>query len=66
VALRGVLPPGARAGLYRELQRRVAEDVPTIYTVYVPRLALVGPRLQGVRVDLNGPFASILDWRLRP
>jgi peptide/nickel transport system substrate-binding protein len=66
VQLRGVLPAGKRAGLYRELQRRVAEDVPTIYTVYVPRLALVGPRLQGVRVDLNGPFASILDWRLRP
>ncbi len=63
VRLRRVLPDRERAGLYRELQRYVAHDVPTLYTVFVPRLELVTPRLTGVRADLNGPIASILDWR---
>ena len=62
--LRTVLPDRERGALYRALQEHIARDVPTLYTVFVPRLALVTPRLTGVRVDLNGPFASIVDWRV--
>lgn len=64
--LRTPLPPEERAGLYREIQRRVAEDAPILYLVYVPRLAVAGPRLPGVRVDFNGPFASVAEWWIPP
>lgn len=57
-----VIPDARRAEIYRELQRRVAEDVPIIYATYSPRLLAIGPRLQGVVVDLNGPFANANEW----
>lgn len=60
--LRRVVEPHRRGELYRELQRHVAEDVPTLYMLYIPRLAALGPRLQDVVIDLNGPFASVADW----
>jgi peptide/nickel transport system substrate-binding protein len=56
--------PGERGELYRELQRRIAEDVPIVYYGASPRLAAIGPRLTGFRPDLNGPFASVSEWRL--
>ena len=52
--------------VYRELQRHIAEDVPMIYTVYVPRLLAVGPRVRGVTADANGPFASVSEWWIPP
>jgi peptide/nickel transport system substrate-binding protein len=60
------LPTEERAAIYDELQRRVAEDVPIIYTINEPRLLIRGPRLQGVAVDLNGPFASVTKWWISP
>jgi peptide/nickel transport system substrate-binding protein len=62
--LRSTLSTGARRTAYRTVQERVARDVPSIYTVYVPRLAVFGPRLTGVSTDLNGPFASVASWRV--
>ncbi len=67
-SLLGALPTAAseaaRDSIYRALQRWVALDVPLVYTDYVPRLLAVGPRLSGVSVDANGPFASISEWRV--
>jgi peptide/nickel transport system substrate-binding protein len=56
--------PDARTRIYHELQRRVAEDVPMLYTIYLPRLFAVGEALQGVEVTDAGPFATVTDWRL--
>lgn len=60
--LRTAVKPEERRALYAGLQRRIAEDVPVVYVVSVPRLAIVGPRLRAVRTDLNGPFASAAEW----
>jgi peptide/nickel transport system substrate-binding protein len=60
--LRQLTDPDRRDDVYTALQRHVAEDVPTLYTLYLPRMAALGPRLEGVRVDLNGPFASVTEW----
>ena len=60
------LPDEERASIYDEIQRRVADDVPIMYTVNEPRLLVLGTRLQGVAVDLNGPFASASDWWIPP
>lgn len=51
-----------RADLYRGLQRAIARDVPTVYTVYVPRALAVGPGISGVRVTPAGPFGSVAEW----
>lgn len=59
------LDPEERRELYREIQQKVAEDVPTVYTLYLPRVVLFGPRLQDVEVDLNGPFATAAQWWIR-
>ncbi len=56
------LPDQERVAIYAEVQRRVVEDVPILYTVNEPRLVIRGPRVQGVTVDLNGPFASVSEW----
>lgn len=60
--LHDVMPDGERATIYDELQRRIAEDVPMIYTYYFPRVLAVGPRIRGVTADANGPFASATRW----
>jgi peptide/nickel transport system substrate-binding protein len=60
--LRDVLPDEERARIYRELQERVTQDVPLLYTVYVPRLLAVGSRLQGVTADRNGPLGNVSEW----
>ncbi|HVR30165.1 MAG TPA: peptide ABC transporter substrate-binding protein [Thermoanaerobaculia bacterium] len=63
VAILGtVIEDGHRRAIYAELQRRVALDVPIVYTIHSPRMLAVGPRLHGVRVDVNGPFASAARW----
>lgn len=64
-ALSEITDTGERADIYRELQRAIARDVPTVYTVYSPRALAVGPRLTGVRVTGAGPFGAIADWRKR-
>lgn len=51
---------------YREVQRLVAQDVPMVFTVYAPRVALSNDRLRGVIMDLNGPFATVTHWWLPP
>jgi ABC-type transport system substrate-binding protein len=51
-----------RREIYRRIQRRVAEDVPILFTVYGPRLAIVGLRLEGVTSSLNGPFGAASSW----
>lgn len=53
-----------RQRIYSDLQRYVAADVPIVYTEYVPRILVVGPRLTGVQTDANGPFATLMDWRI--
>lgn len=60
--LRSTRDDQGRSRLYRELQRRVSEDFPVIYTLYVPRLLAVGPRIRGVEAGRNGPFSSVSEW----
>lgn len=60
--LQSTTEPQRLRDLYEELQRQLVEDVPALYTVYVPRLLAVGARLRGVRADLNGPLASVSEW----
>lgn len=64
--LRAPIAPDERREIYQEIQRRVAEDVPMLFTIYVPRVAIVGPRLRGVTADLNGPFSSVTRWWVPP
>ncbi|NIW35198.1 MAG: hypothetical protein GWN32_01035 [Gemmatimonadetes bacterium] len=64
--LRSSVDPEKRQEIYRRVQRRVAEDVPMIFTVYVPRLEIVGPRLRDVTADLNGPFSTVTEWWIPP
>ncbi len=61
-----VIPDEERRTIYHALQRRVAEDVHMVYTVYSSRVLALGPRLEGVRTDLNGPFASVGQWWIPP
>jgi peptide/nickel transport system substrate-binding protein len=61
-ALSATADPDTQRGLYQALQREVAEDVPMIYTIYLPRLMIVGDRLQGVEVTPAGPFATVTEW----
>lgn len=51
-----------RERIYREIQARIAEDLPMIFIAYVPRLEIVGTQLNGVEADLNGPFVSVANW----
>lgn len=51
---------------YREMQRRAAEDVPIVYVVNDPRVIILGHRLRGVEVDLNGPLVSLTRWWIPP
>ncbi len=51
-----------RETLYRELQERLAEDVPVIYTVYVPRTLVVGTSLRGLEAAPEGPFGTVAEW----
>ncbi|MBX6363008.1 MAG: peptide ABC transporter substrate-binding protein [Gemmatimonadetes bacterium] len=60
--LRTAVRPEQRKALYVALQQRITEDAPVLYVVSAPRLEIVGPRLRGVSVDLNGPFASVTEW----
>lgn len=62
--LRTVLPDSVRGDIYHTLQQRVAQDVPILYLMYVPRLLAVSPRIEGVEVDANGPFSSATRWRM--
>jgi ABC-type transport system substrate-binding protein len=64
--LGGPLSANDRGATIREIHRRVAEDVPMIFTVYVPRLAVSGSRLEGFAADLNGPFSSVTQWWIPP
>ena len=50
------------AALYRELQVRLAEDVPILYVAYAPRVLAVGPRLEGVEPGPGSPFRSVASW----
>lgn len=50
------------AAEYRILQERVALDVPVVYTIRVPHILAVGPRLRGVEVGPAGPLASVASW----
>ena len=54
------------ARIYRQIQQRAAQDVPILYLVNDPRVVILGQRLQGVHVDLNGPLASLLQWWIPP
>ena len=64
-ALGRTTDPDERAALYHGLQREIARDVPTVYTVYIPRALAVGPGVEGVRVTAAGPFGAIRDWVVR-
>jgi ABC-type transport system substrate-binding protein len=64
VALRTALDASARGRIYRQLQGAVAADVPTIYTVYVPRTFAHRRELRGARVGQDGPFSSAGEWYL--
>lgn len=56
---------GTRRELYRALQRAMQDEVPTLYLIYTPRLAAIGPRLENVQFDLNGAFSSVTRWNIR-
>jgi peptide/nickel transport system substrate-binding protein len=62
--LASTIDPEQRRSIYHELQRRIAEDVPSLYTVYPPRLLAVRNELQGVEVNPAGPFATVTQWRI--
>jgi len=51
---------------YRKIQEILRQQVPVVYTVYVPRTLAVGPRLRGVEPALNTPLASVADWWIPP
>lgn len=55
-----------RREIYSDIQSRVAEDIPMLFVINVPRLAIVGSRLQGMEADLNGPFVSAARWWIPP
>lgn len=63
--LRTALDPAARSRIYRALQSAVASDVPTVYTVYVPRTFAHRRELTGVRAGPDGPFSSVVEWSLQ-
>lgn len=63
-ALRSALDSEGRRRIYGALQSAVATDVPTVYTVYVPRTFAHGAVLKGVRVGADGPFSSAREWYL--
>ncbi len=65
-SLMSPLSADERRRTYDAIQRRVADDVPMLFVINVPRLAVVGPRLQGVEADLNGPFAYAWRWWIAP
>jgi peptide/nickel transport system substrate-binding protein len=48
--------------LYRELQFRLADDVPILFVAYAPRVLAVGPRLEGVETGPGAPFRSAASW----
>lgn len=50
------------ATLYRELQVRLAEDVPIVFVAHAPRVIAVGPRLEGVEPGPGSPFRSVASW----
>lgn len=51
-----------RLALYRELQERLAEDVPAVFTVYVPRTLVSGERIRDVKPAPGGPFGGAAAW----
>jgi peptide/nickel transport system substrate-binding protein len=51
-----------RTRVYQQLQHRVTQEVPIVYTLFFPLVVAVGPRVQGVRTDLNGPYTSVSEW----
>jgi len=55
---------GKRKQLYSRLQRKVADDVPVVYAVYVPRVVMLSPRVRGFRAGWNGPFFYMNDWSI--
>jgi ABC-type transport system substrate-binding protein len=55
-----------RREIYSDIQARVAEDVPMLFVINLPRLAIVGSRLQGMEADFNGPFVSAGRWWIPP
>jgi peptide/nickel transport system substrate-binding protein len=54
------------ARIYRQIQQRAAQDVPIVYVVNDPRVIILGTRLQGVHLNLNGPLASLMQWWIPP
>lgn len=64
-SLRDVASATERTQVYAAIQRHVAEDVPAVYTIQIPRMMAVGPRLEGVETDRNGPFGSVAGWRVK-
>ncbi len=64
--IQGVRDTDRLSELYEAVQRAVAEEVPALHTVYVPRTLAVGSRIRGVGVGLNGPFGSLADWWIPP
>lgn len=50
------------AAAYRQLQRVVQREVPLIFTISVPRVLAVGPRLQGVSPRPHTALSSAAEW----
>jgi peptide/nickel transport system substrate-binding protein len=61
-----VIPDDERGRIYHQLQRQVVEDVPIVYLLFFPRMLAVGPRMQDIRADLNGPFSAVAGWWIPP
>lgn len=54
------------ASAYRGIQRELTRDVPVLFTVSVPRVLAVGPRLSGVDPAPNTALASVAGWWIPP
>lgn len=58
--------PDSLERIYTELQRVVAERIPLVFTIEVPRVLAIGPRVRGASAELAGPLASAASWWIPP
>lgn len=58
--------PDSLGAIYEEVQRVVAREIPLVFTIEVPRVLAVGPRVRDVRAGVGGPLAGAASWWIAP